>query len=228
MVIIGHRGAAALAPENTIASIEAAVEAGADMVEFDVQLTSDGHFVVMHDSSLLRTTGDERLVSELTLQQIKQLKTIEGHKIPTLGAALEACGDITPVVEGKGEGWGLALCQYLKDYSGKAPIVISYSEQDLITITKNCPAVDTYIVNKTNAFSAIQSAKRNNFTGVDLIHWLYSPLVYRYAKHSGLKMIAFTVGSLRGRLFNVLYPEVALTTNEPHFFTKSRSEKPKA
>lgn len=220
MVIIGHRGAAALAPENTIASIQAAVKAGADMVEFDVQLTSDGHFVLMHDYSLLRTVGDERLVCDLTLQQLKKLKTLDGYQIPTLDKALSACGNKIPVVEGKGEGWGLALSRYLNSYTGKTPVVISYSEQDLITITKNCPMVDTYIVNKTNAFAAIKSAKQNNFTGIDLIHWLYSPLVYRYAKYAKLKMITFTVRSLSGRLLNILYPDVMLTTNEPHLLKR--------
>lgn len=227
MIVIGHRGAPALAPENTLASIKAAVNAGADMVEFDVQLTSDGRFVVMHDSSMLRTTGDERLVSELTLQQIKQLRTLEGHEVPTLDQTLAACADKIPVIEGKGIGWGSALAEYLKKYTGKTPIVISYSEQDLITITKNCPGIETYIVNKTNAFAAIKSARQNGFTGIDLIHWLYSPLVYRYAKHTGLKMITFTVRSLSGRLFNILYPDVMLTTNEPHLL-KRLTETPKA
>lgn len=228
MIVIGHRGAPALAPENTLASIEAAVKAGADMIEFDVQLTSDGHFILMHDYSLLRTVGDERLVSELSLQQIKQLKTHEGHDIPTLDQAMVSCAGKTPVIEGKGIGWGPTLAKYLKKYTGHKPIVISYSEQDLVVITKSCPDVETYIVNKTNAFTAIKLARQNSFTGVDLIYWLYSPLVYRYAKHAGIKMITFTVGPLSGRLLNVLYPDVMLTTNEPHLLAKRPNEKPTA
>jgi len=54
--IVGHRGAAALAPENTIAAFEAGVAAGVDQVEFDVQRTRDGVPIVIHDETLDRTT----------------------------------------------------------------------------------------------------------------------------------------------------------------------------
>jgi glycerophosphoryl diester phosphodiesterase len=53
---IGHRGAAAVAPENTIASFRRAVELRAQAVELDVQRTKDGHLVVMHDDTVDRTT----------------------------------------------------------------------------------------------------------------------------------------------------------------------------
>jgi glycerophosphoryl diester phosphodiesterase len=53
---IGHRGAAAVAPENTIASFRRAVELGPEAMELDVQRTKDGHLVVMHDDTADRTT----------------------------------------------------------------------------------------------------------------------------------------------------------------------------
>lgn len=55
--VMGHRGAKALAPENTLSSMKAAAEAGATWVEFDVMLTSDGEPVLFHDDTLQRTTG---------------------------------------------------------------------------------------------------------------------------------------------------------------------------
>ena len=55
-LIIAHRGDSAHRPENTLASFASALELGADFVEFDVQLTADGHVVVMHDPTLDRTT----------------------------------------------------------------------------------------------------------------------------------------------------------------------------
>jgi glycerophosphoryl diester phosphodiesterase len=62
--VIGHRGAMAYAPENTLASFHEARRRGATWVEIDVKLTADGVPIVMHDASLKRTTGIDRLVAE--------------------------------------------------------------------------------------------------------------------------------------------------------------------
>ena len=62
--VIGHRGAAAYTPENTLASFREARRRGATWVEIDVKLTADGVPIVMHDSSLKRTMGVDRLVAE--------------------------------------------------------------------------------------------------------------------------------------------------------------------
>jgi len=63
--VIGHRGAAAYAPENTLASFREARRRGATWVEIDVKLTRDGVPIVMHDASLKRTMGIDRLVAEM-------------------------------------------------------------------------------------------------------------------------------------------------------------------
>src|ERR1700761_745137 len=62
--IIGHRGAPAYAPENTLESFREAHRRGAPWIETDVKLTADGVPVLMHDDSLKRTTGVDRLVAE--------------------------------------------------------------------------------------------------------------------------------------------------------------------
>src|SRR5262245_21501801 len=56
-LVVGHRGAAAKAPENTAASIRAGLDAGADVIEIDVGLTADGRVVLLHDTTLDRTTS---------------------------------------------------------------------------------------------------------------------------------------------------------------------------
>ena len=80
---MAHRGASVEHPENTIEAFEAAIDAGADAVEFDVRMTADGHAVVMHDPDVSRTTDGTGLVSELTLEELRKLA------IPTLREALE-------------------------------------------------------------------------------------------------------------------------------------------
>jgi len=71
--VIGHRGAAAYAPENTLASFHEAKRRGASWVEFDVKLAGCGTPILMHDSSLKRTLGLDRLASELSWAEIAKL-----------------------------------------------------------------------------------------------------------------------------------------------------------
>lgn len=80
-LVVAHRGASVEQPENTIAAFEAAIDAGADAVEFDVRMTADGHAVVMHDPDVSRTTDGSGLVSEMTLEEIRKLG------VPTLEEA---------------------------------------------------------------------------------------------------------------------------------------------
>jgi glycerophosphoryl diester phosphodiesterase len=69
-VITAHRGAKSVAPENTLAAFKAAIDAGADYIELDVQRTRDGQVVVMHDADFMRMGGDPRRVADLTAAEI--------------------------------------------------------------------------------------------------------------------------------------------------------------
>lgn len=73
MLNIAHRGASGTFPENTLSAFRAAIDAGADMCELDVQLTRDGSVVVIHDDSVERTTDGDGEVAELTLEELKRL-----------------------------------------------------------------------------------------------------------------------------------------------------------
>ena len=73
MLIIGHRGASAVAPENTMAAFRETLAVGADGIEFDVRLTRDGVPVVIHDSTLRRTGGLRDRVADLTLAEISKV-----------------------------------------------------------------------------------------------------------------------------------------------------------
>ena len=96
MLTIGHRGAAGVAPENTLAAFEKAVETGLDMAELDVQLTKDEQLVVVHDQDLSRVAGCSAEVKELTLKELKELEVgswwseeYAGEQIPTLAEVIE-------------------------------------------------------------------------------------------------------------------------------------------
>lgn len=82
-MVVAHRGASVEQPENTIAAFEAAIDAGADAVEFDVRMTADGHAVVLHDPDVSRTTDGTGVVSEMTLEDVRRLG------VPTLEETLK-------------------------------------------------------------------------------------------------------------------------------------------
>ena len=71
-ILVGHRGAAAHAPENTMESFRLAAEMGADAIELDVHLTADGQLAVIHDETLDRTTDRTGRVAELTMDVIRE------------------------------------------------------------------------------------------------------------------------------------------------------------
>ncbi|MDY6951882.1 MAG: glycerophosphodiester phosphodiesterase family protein [Thermodesulfobacteriota bacterium] len=81
---MGHRGAAALEPENTLLSISRAIEIGVDAVEIDVHLSKDNEVVVIHDATLDRTSNGTGLVCSHTLKELKKLDAGKGETIPTL------------------------------------------------------------------------------------------------------------------------------------------------
>jgi glycerophosphoryl diester phosphodiesterase len=91
-LVVAHRGASAFQAENTLAAFDAAVAAGADVVEFDVRMTADDVAVVMHDPDVSRTTDGHGLVRDFSLEGLKALRiraTDGGSlEVPTLEEAL--------------------------------------------------------------------------------------------------------------------------------------------
>ncbi|MBR2453890.1 MAG: glycerophosphodiester phosphodiesterase [Clostridia bacterium] len=96
--VLGHRGISAKYPENTIASFEAAIDAGVDLIEFDINVTKDGELVVIHDNDIARTSDREGLTRSYTLSELKSFdfgypqrfgESFKGYQIPTFREVLE-------------------------------------------------------------------------------------------------------------------------------------------
>ena len=112
--VIGHRGNAAHAPENTIESFQQAVAIGVDALELDVHISADGHVVVIHDSTLDRTTDRSGRIERLTLAEVRQADAGarytadqgashpyrgSGIQVPTLVEVLETFGEMPLLIE---------------------------------------------------------------------------------------------------------------------------------
>jgi len=115
---MGHRGAKALEPENTLLSIRRAMEIGVDAVEIDVHLTKDKEVVVIHDSTVDRTTNGKGPVGSYTLEEIKKLDAGKGEKIPTLKEVIEFVKDkVRLIIELKEEGTEDKVVGLIKGYN---------------------------------------------------------------------------------------------------------------
>lgn len=137
--VIGHRGAASYAPENTLAGFRAAKALGCDWVEFDVRLTGDGVLVVCHDDALARTTGGERgHISRLSLDTIRQMDAgswfgpgFTGEHIPTLDETLTLCREIglganieIKAERGRGPATAAAVATCVSQLAGGLPPIL--------------------------------------------------------------------------------------------------------
>ena len=99
-LIVAHRGASDLAPENTLAAFKLAWEQGAEVIEADFHLTADGHIVAHHDKTTKRTAGVDRPVAKQTLAELKKLDVggwkdarFAGERIPTLAEVFATIPD---------------------------------------------------------------------------------------------------------------------------------------
>ncbi|MFC5701675.1 glycerophosphodiester phosphodiesterase [Cohnella faecalis] len=104
---LAHRGASGFAPENTLSAFDLAVRLKADYLELDVQMSKDGHLVVIHDTMVNRTTDGEGKVKNLTFDQLRSLDAgmwfdpfFAGERIPAFGEILDRYrGRIGMVIE---------------------------------------------------------------------------------------------------------------------------------
>lgn len=94
--VVAHRGNSWVAPQNTLAALESAARAGADAIELDVQLTSDGHVVVIHDETLDATTTGSGWLKDTTLAEVRAVDAgswfspaYAGQRVPLLDEVVE-------------------------------------------------------------------------------------------------------------------------------------------
>lgn len=219
MFIIGHRGAAGLAPENTLDGIAVAKAHGVDAVEIDIRATSDGHLVLQHDPTLLRHADDATKISDLTLKQVQTTITKSGHPIPTLEEAFEEAGKTQLVVEGKADGWAEPLAELLKKHKGPKPMVISDSHRELVYFSTLSPRTETYAISWTHPYDSLYLARQAHLTGVSLHFAHYNPITYHFCKRAGLKMIMSPINRRwLAKLLHRFYPQVMITTDYPDRF----------
>ena len=136
-IIFAHRGDLAHAPENTLPAFLQALQKGADGVELDVKLTADGHVIVIHDSTLDRTTDGKGRVASSTLEAIRKLdagkwfnEKFAGTKVPLLEEVFEVVGkdkmiNIELKLTNSREGLVVKVCELIKRHNNHSQILFS-------------------------------------------------------------------------------------------------------
>jgi len=204
---IGHRGVRRLEDENTIAAMRLALERGADGIETDVRLTSDGVPVIMHDPWLDRTTGGSGRVRGVTAEEFAKLRTDRGHTPPTLKEVLDELGDrdITIFLEIKRPGPDVleALDDVLSRYDGKAEIALFSTSADFIeTAQERMPLVKTYF-SPVHPYRPEKTALAHDLDGLLVVDFYITKGLVKRAHAAGLPVIASMVDG-EGNLARVM------------------------
>lgn len=240
--LIAHRGSSFLAPENTLAAAQLAWQEGADAVEGDFRISKDGHLVCIHDKTLKRTAGVDRLVTACTLDELRtydvgtwKAEGFAGQRIATLEEMLAT------VPQGK------RFFVELKDHSRSviaalhravnnmpldpSQIVMICLDKDAILRVKRfvpqCPAY--WVVQATPKYSLVEggrnwpdrdtmrwTAKFDKLDGLDLeAIWPIDTTIIRDLKNAGLQLAIWTVDDPAVARWWIDLGIHSITTNRP-------------
>lgn len=198
MLIIGHRGAAGLAPENTMASFRAGFQADADMLECDVRLTRDNKLVVFHDPRLVRTHHHHDAISSLTYAELQALTT--ERPVPLVEDLLdEFFGNILLNIELKSRGSGEQLVTLLKKkYIKKSSdwdnfIISSFKGTELLRIRRMEKRANLALLHGQNPFIFVAYQRFVKLTAVGFHRLYLNPFALEIAKRAGLFIYVYTV-----------------------------------
>ncbi|MDI6720506.1 MAG: glycerophosphodiester phosphodiesterase [Methanomicrobiales archaeon] len=194
MLIVGHRGAAALGPENTLRALTEGMKC-ADYVEIDLRLSRDGIPVVIHDATLERTTNGRGGVQDRTAAELQELDAGGGERIPTLAEAIELvrgrCGLVVELKETRGIEM---ICTVLRESGMERIGIVSFHTESLRKARTLLP-VPTGLIFSRESGTALQAAEE------DAIDWILPkyPLLTRtlveMAHERGRKVIAWTLNA---------------------------------
>ena len=216
-LIIGHRGASAHAPENTMAAFRLAMAVGADGIEFDVRLSRDGIPFVIHDDNLRRTGLDPRRVADLNASELKQIDvgrwfdpiSFSNEQMPTLQEVLNFFESTSGLLylemkstDAEREKLASACCALLNKSSLKDRVIVECFDLPSIQLLKK---IDSSI--KTAALFELRICRPASRDGHRLVqdalavsadvialhHRLADPKTIALAKQQGLQVAVWTV-----------------------------------
>lgn len=203
-LVIAHRGASKIAPENTLKAFRRAIDLKADFIEFDLRQSKDNHLVITHDEDLSRLTGINEMVSSLSLQNLKSLDFGEGEQIPTFEELIQLTRDkIKLNCEITVPNIGDQVIELLEKYKiVNSTIISSFLHEELIKIKKLCPEIriaslePTTHVKKLDWIEKEQMIKycvENKYYAINPLVIMVDQKLVNYAHDFGIKVFPWTV-----------------------------------
>lgn len=219
-LIIAHRGASALAPENTLGAFKRAIDDGAEGIEFDVRLSKDGAVVVFHDATLQRLSDRKNLVSSLTVEELQKIdvgswfnrsKTthskdlFSNETIPTLEQLLDFLTDFKGLIyielkcrESEVEKLAKAVCELITDSHLLPNIIVkSFQLETIPHIRRLCPKVKTAALFAPKIMTLLRKEKRlvniAHELGADMISVHFSLATRKLMKKAAKKSLPVTI-----------------------------------
>lgn len=197
MLIIGHRGAAGEYPENTPAALQAAIDCGADMVEFDVRLTKDKVAVLMHDPYIKLPSGSIRVIRQTTYETLKKHTKKSDTPIVTLDQAMKLCaGKIFMMIEAKDHGSGVAILELLTQKYKAAfdtSMITSFSVRELIRVRNLNQKIKLGMLMRLNPLAFLGWERKLHLSAVGLHRLHLNPLSVQAAHQLNMFVYVYTV-----------------------------------
>jgi len=229
MKIIAHRGASGLALENTIESIQAALELNVDAIECDIRRTKDNKLIILHDPTTSRVSDSKLNVKDHTLAELQKIKLHNGHHIPSLDQVLKLVDNRVPLVLDIKEGnLHHELLHLLEKYPHTEISLTGLQYEEMHVIFLKRPDISFFVQSHFSPIEIIQTAKKLQAAGISLNMWLINPLTYLLARRNKLHIRVYTVNHpFMIRFLKVLYPGIEVFTNNPHRYVRRHRSKHK-
>lgn len=204
-IIIGHRGAAGLMPENTLPGFTRAQDCGVHAVELDVHLCQ-GRLCVIHDEALDRTTNATGNIRDWNLTDLRALDAGGGTAIPFLEEVFDCLSDQVGInVELKGRGTAEPLARFLHDYAEREVLVSSFDHQALFDFRVAAPHVSVAPLFTRWSGDPCKVAVELKAKFINLSHRIVDERRVRKIRRNGLRSLVYTVNDLPHavRLLNI-------------------------
>jgi glycerophosphoryl diester phosphodiesterase len=221
MLIIGHRGAAGTHLENTRASLQAGIEADADILEFDVRLTKDKVPVLAHDPNLWRTHRIPYFINRITYGEIKKRTARSKHPVLSLEDALkEFSGKIMLNLHVK-RGAAKIMMPILEGYIKKPKdwdlfLLSSFFVRDLAYIRKRAPKAHLALLHLSNPLTFLRADRQLHLAAVGFHRLHINNFIVTIAKRMGLLVFTFTVNRPEAAERLEAQGVDAVVTDHPH------------
>lgn len=216
MKIIGHRGAAGLAPENTLASLQKALDHGVDEIEFDLRVTKDNIVILHHDEQVTSRNGLSLTIKDSVFSELKRLKpklTTLTEVLDTLPKSAVLYIEVKPQVNVK------PIIKILKSSGRKNYLLGSKSQKTLVKLHQALPDVPKIVIQSWSGVIATARARKVRTKKISMNQkWLWNGFIKRISKN--YELYTYTLNDPKKAKQWSKFGLYAVVTDRPDLFSK--------